>query len=90
MSDTAVKIKDLSGWNGHASLYRLDPPLDGEEYVIASAARVSGLAIETYLFPSDKDGNPKSYSEMDGSVKGTLSHADALGLAGYEIKEVPA
>lgn len=89
----ATKIKNLSS-NGHAipgmtanhakQLYRLDPPLDGHEYVVVSAATVMGEP-ETYIFPSDADGNVTSWGELDGSFKGALDHQAALRGAGYDL-----
>ena len=51
----ATLVKDnLTGFNGHAALYRVEPEHEGYKYVIASTADMFGL--ETYLFPSDENG----------------------------------
>lgn len=92
---TATLIKDdLPNFNGHAALYRFDPPLqdtdwegkpdgDPHEFVVVSA--VCGWAHETYLFPADADGNITNWGELDGSTKNTTSHAEAIQNAGYAI-----
>ena len=90
---TARLIKDLNDWNGAASVYELSTPatwLDDSnkehktKYVIVSAVN-SAYAYETFIFPSDEDGEPLSMMEMDGSMTDTVSHEDALSNAGYQI-----
>ena len=87
-------VKDLSGFTGHASLYRMVPPLKGysrddddeapaHEYVVASAV-ANGWVHETYLLPADADGKVTDWGELPGSVKGTTDHHDALSGAGYD------
>ena len=95
MDKTATIIKDcLPGLVGHASLYRLSEPLEGHEFVVASAVTIDLSIIgrasepETYLFPADESGAITDWLELPGSQKGTLEHADALRDAGYEI--IPA
>lgn len=74
--------------------YRGDEPDESHEYVIVSAIdntemmAFSGLDLdwrETYIFPATPDGEVADWGELDGSVKGTLDHADALRGAGYEV-----
>lgn len=89
----ATKIRNLSS-AGHAipgmtanhakQLYRLDPPLEGHEYVVVSAATVLGEP-ETYIFAADPDGTITDWVELDGSFKGALDHEAALRGAGYEV-----
>jgi hypothetical protein len=85
---TATHLKDLAGWTGRASLYRLSEPLDGHSHVIVSAAVAPYSGPETYIFPADADGKVENYCELDGSFRGELSHAKALENAGYEISGV--
>ncbi|MEN4917541.1 hypothetical protein ABE485_02630 [Achromobacter spanius] len=83
--NVARLVKDnLEGFNGHASLYRCDPPHAGHEFVVASTTTAYGL-METYLFPADSDGQIKDWLEMDGSMKETTSHDDVWANAGYQI-----
>lgn len=90
---TATRIrKNLPNYNGTAHLYRVDPPLEGNEYVIVSAVTLPFLDLfpdmerdETYIFPATKDGGVADWGELDGSMKGTLDHAEALANAGYEV-----
>ena len=102
---TATLIKDkLEGFRGHAALYRLTPPIkDYEwsseevrkeyEYVIASAVttmQIGGDGPETYLFPATAEGEIVNFGELTGSMKGTLSHAEALLNAGYSLAKAEA
>ncbi len=88
-------------YSGDARLFRVDPPItyasyeevDGEyqevkretEYVIVSAAYVMMSGPETYIFPSDSEGNVTSWSELEGSFQGSRDHARALEGAGYAV-----
>ena len=86
----ATHIKTLSGWTGDASLYRLNPPIQNKEttheFVVVSAAVAFFSGPETYIFPANESGEPKSFSALPGSFKGGLSHTQALENAGYSIK----
>lgn len=84
----AILVKDnLQNFNGHAALYRMEPPLDGHEFVIASASKAMFTGPETYIFPADADGEVVSWAEMEGSYRGGLSHAKAFAGAGYSIEQ---
>jgi hypothetical protein len=83
-SKTATFVKDLTGFSGSAKLYRLDPPLDGERFVVVSATDVMRSGPETYIFPADAEGEVSSWGELAGSFRGGLDHAEALRGAGYE------
>lgn len=82
----AKHIRDLDGFRGHAALYQMDPPHDGSEFVIASAIN-NEFGMETYLFPSNAQGEIVSFSEMEGSMRGTTEHSDALESAGYKVTQ---
>ena len=74
--------------NVKQSLYKMSPPHEGYEYVIASSLyeMVGRHQLdETYLFGADKDGEILNWSELSGSMKGTQSHAEALNHAGYSV-----
>lgn len=82
----ATLIKDnLPEFNGSAALYKLAPPLDGNEFVIVSAAEAPYTGPETYIFPASEDGQITDWCELDGSFRGGLDHAQALAGAGYQI-----
>lgn len=93
---TATKIREMTDWRADAALYKVDPPLEGYEYVVVSAADLTdrynsgyystprSMQIETYIFGADEGGEVESYLELPGSMKGTLDHAEALRDAGYE------
>jgi len=80
----AVPIKKLTGFTGNAALYRLDPPLDGNVFVVVSATD-KYVEAETYIFAADETGNVIDWGELDGSFRGDLDHAKALANAGYEV-----
>ena len=82
---TAKHIKDLEGFTGRAALYELSEPLDGHKHVVVSAAVAMFSGPETYIFPADDTGKVKEWGELDGSMKGTLDHEDALTSAGYSL-----
>lgn len=90
---TATQVrKNLPSFNGTAHLYLMDPPLDGNEYVIVSATTLPFLSLipdmerdETYIFPATGSGEVADWGELDGSMKGTLDHSEALAAAGYEV-----
>lgn len=83
--NTATLVKKLKGYTGDAALYRLSIPLGGHEYVIVSAAVAPVSGPETYIFAAPTDGDIGNRAELPGSVRGVLSHEDALALAGYEV-----
>jgi len=91
-------IKNLDGWRGDARLYELsdaiewdkpwdynDPPAKTTNYVIVSAVVAMFSGAETYIFPSDENGNALDMIELEGSYRGGLSHKVALENAGYEV-----
>lgn len=92
----AQRIRDLEGFTGNATLYKLDPPIkvepdyDGDfngdvEFVIVSATVAFDSGAETYIFPSNKDGEVVDWGQLDGSFRGGMSHIEALKNAGYSI-----
>jgi hypothetical protein len=85
MTNKATFIKDLTGYGGAAKLYKCKPPLEGNDFVIVSAARVPYSGPETYIFPSDNEGNVTDYGELEGSYRGGLDHHKALNNAGYKV-----
>ncbi len=83
---TATLVRaHLSGFYGDASLYRLDPPLEGSALVAVSATVAPYTGPETYIFPANSDGSVTDWGELPGSTRGTLSHVEALHGAGYEV-----
>lgn len=94
MSNAATEIKRLEDFTGDARLFRLSPPLRNTdyddktsqyEYVVVSATHAPYSGPETYIFPADSEGNVTSWSELEGSYRGGLSHVEALSRAGYQI-----
>lgn len=80
---TATPVKHRLDWNDGASLYKLEPPLDGHRYVVASQDRL-GIA-ETMVFAADNHGNVTDWGGM-GVVK-EYSHLHALESIGYKLQE---
>ncbi len=99
---TATYLRDMAGFRGHASLYRLDPPatvndwatgseeIRTTEYVVVSAVDVPFSGPETYIFPANADGEVTDWGEMEGSFRGALDHQRALLDAGYSIESNPS
>lgn len=97
---TATLIKNLptSKTGATQALYLLDPPIREEgyteddavliwKYVVVSAVNAMWSGNETFIFPANEKGEIVSWSELDGSMSGTLSHSKALANAGYTIIE---
>lgn len=79
----ATFVKRVNG-AGDGRVYRLDPPLNGVDYVWVSATSTYS-GPETYIFASDADGAVLDWGELPGSFRGGLDHAEALRGAGYEV-----
>lgn len=92
----ATFVKDLDGFRGSASLYRLDPPMKSvsceddteplREYVVVSAVHAFDGNAETYIFSADETGDVDCWLELDGSFRGALDQERALNEAGYTVK----
>ena len=106
MSKQAHYIKKLDGLRGDAALYRLDPPLQGEEddeitateYVVVSAI---DLPFSPFAPPSDYRTSEtmvfaatadEEVDFMDLAMVPEKNHAAALAELGYTItqKEIEA
>lgn len=84
--NTATKVKNLPRWTGEATVYRLDPPYRGEEYVVASSIYLpkSPWKEETAIFASTEAGEVPSY--VDLAMVKECSHDAALAVIGYEVE----
>lgn len=75
---------------GPCAVYELSEPLSWDRerppasYVFVSTSTILG-APETYAFPCEPDGTVISWTELDGSAKGDVSHAAVLREMGYEL-----
>lgn len=76
-----------------ASLYKLSEPVRFEtsydeggytDYVYVSTLD-SNHTTECYIFPADNHGYVLDWIELDGSMKGVLSHEHVLNAAGYTL-----
>lgn len=70
---------------GHRRLFRMSPPLDGHQYVIASTSTVYG--VETYLFPADSSGEITDWGDLDGSLRGVYEAEACFNSIGYQVQE---
>ena len=52
----------------------------------AEVMRKHGDHGETYIFACDDSGKPKHMTELEGSVKGDVSHITVLMGLGYDIE----
>ncbi len=87
----ATKVREikLDRQGNRQFLWRMDPPMLGNNYVITSgleAAFDTGRP-ETYIFASDKSGEIIECGELEGSFQGSVDHEKALAGAGYETVE---
>jgi hypothetical protein len=69
---TRAIYKNLKKFRGEATLFHLDPPIKGEEWVVESDA-----GFEVLVFASDKYGKVKSFLDIANRP---------LEELGYEIK----
>lgn len=68
-------------------LYRCDPPLQGNEYVVVSSSRVPFSGPETYAFPGTPEGEIADFGSLECSQRGHLDHELVLAEAGYAVVE---
>lgn len=76
---------NIEGFRGHASHWKLDPPLDGHEYVIVSAVDAFMSGPETYIFPSTEEPLIANWVELEGSERGYKDNERVLRQLGYEL-----
>lgn len=93
MSGTATPLGQPRGvWRGLARLYRLDPPMQTEDYgsvghVIVSAVNAMPSGPETFIFPATPDGKAIAMAELPGSYIGGMDHQAALRMSDYELSD---
>lgn len=61
--------------------------LEDGRFVVVSAVCAMFTGPETYIFEADAGGDITSWTELPGSFRGGLDHAEALRGYGYEIVE---
>lgn len=90
MTGTAKFIRSYTSYTGaDQRVYKLDPTLYGNEYVVVSAidlrAPYPGMpAAETLIFPSDGE-DVADFGDIAG-LPAEKNHEKALREAGYEIQ----
>ena len=92
MKQAQFILEKYSNSGAQQHLYRLSPPLEYEgnshEYVIVSAILSPFSGPETYIFPSNEQGEVTSWGELPGSTRGILNHKKALRNMGYKVVAV--
>lgn len=95
MTITITKVRDVAMKAGaEQALYRLSEPItygwnndQQTEYVVISALTFAfdHAGSETFIFPADEHGEVVDWGELDGSQRGTTSHAAVIAAAGWEL-----
>ena len=80
---TATFVKDLTGWQSSAKLWELSREVEDGYCEVTTRFIITSKVIaysgpETYIFPSDPEGDPLSMLEMPGSMKGVVSHEESI------------
>lgn len=82
----ATFVEPAEGFWGEAAVYRMSPPLEGYEYVVASSVGLSNVFpdSETMVFPWDETA--KCVLDWgDLAVVAEWSHAAVFESVGYEM-----
>lgn len=87
MKATLITKNPAGRWTGDAALYRMEPPMEGNEFVIASIPSGRFGECETYLFAADETGKCLSWTELPASQTNIKSHKQVLEDAGYQVIE---
>ncbi len=66
-------------------LWKMEPPLEENEFVITSGVNAFGMGNETFIFAASEDGKVTSYLDLPGSCRGEINHSLAIRNAGYTI-----
>jgi hypothetical protein len=98
MGKVAVLIRDnLPGYRGKAAVYKLSNPLDGHEFVVVSSVylefpdsvkHIVPNYYESFVFPSDPEGNVVDWGKLDGSITRSevpIPHEECFKKAGYQL-----
>lgn len=97
---TATLVQDnLSGFKGHAALFKLSPPMESTDWdddsnkltlkhdfvVLSSVIAFDHGSAETFIFPANAEGKVTNWGELPGSQRGTLDHDYILWRKGYQV-----
>lgn len=80
-----VKNLTTNGKMGQKALFKMEPPLEGHEFVVVSGVDL-GTIKETFIFPASELGEFVTRQELKGSFSGEVNIHRALHNAGYEPK----
>lgn len=93
----ATKIEKMENFRGNAVLYRLNEPIEYPRFVFRGQKQTTEYVIvssviafdhedyETFIFPSDENGQILDWVELEGSYRGGFDHEKALNNAGYSL-----
>lgn len=84
----AIEVSEPGGFAGPAKCFKLDPPLQGNEYVTIWTQDAYGASSPEVVVVAAKDetGAAKNLVRLVGSYVGeTPTHSGALFLAGYLV-----
>lgn len=81
----ATIIRKLENYTGDAVLVECEEGGPLPRFVVVSATVAPFSGAETYIFAANEEGEVDDWSELDGSYRGGLNHAEALQGAGYEL-----
>lgn len=88
----AEYIKHVDGWVNDARLFKVDPPLQGNDFVIVSSSHNPKWITDparTIIFPADENGFCFSYCPISiNAAPKEQSHKAALKKIGYELEEI--
>lgn len=74
-------LRSTSPTGADQRVYRLSEPITYDNgctsHVVVSAVTVVGRP-ETFIFPSDPEGNVLDWGELEGSFQGGLDHEEAI------------
>lgn len=86
---TATEIlHGIGGFDGHARIFRMDPPLNGHDHVavVVREAWDHNNQAEVVVYGCNDTGAVTNTFRQDGSyVAASPTHSNALMLAGYDI-----
>jgi hypothetical protein len=80
---------------GDQELWSISPPVKfyhrgkvcTADFVVVSAVVTFGSGPETYIFPSDRNGEVINWGELPGSQRGTMNHEATIMNVNHDNKE---
>lgn len=98
---TAALVKEVSGYNGPARVYKVAPPVEANlakaweapkiiqtDYVVVVSVEHPIDGPEVNIFPADESGKALEWTKLSGSCSGTISHDEAIRQGGYKLPDL--